>query len=455
MAIVAPNPCRAQPRRPGSPVAPRTILAHHDSAGAQCWCESDDPRASPCSCFCSCVSAFPASQWPQAPLHLDAGAARHGANTWLPPPAPARMTLRLQLQSGLEQPRTAADARTARWATCQPAAGRAMAYGAICRPARFLGRADPHRHALDGHVVRRRALLRPGIGRAAWPRISAEAAALDPGQPLVFRLADAVLDQAGFDGDIAHAPAEALAQGVTGELVAAADRGPATAAASLPTRRLVRGADRRCGTGAAGWRRDRDQHAGAAEHRRRHLREPGGRAAAVAAASPCSTPTPSLSRAPIRQALLEELKTYRGGTPHAALRGLSHLMTGRNLDGRTVGIAYIGGACAATRFSASLSEARSDVQFDALVAAHEIGHMCSAHRMTARLGRPARPRTANLYLMAPQLNGRPTFSPCSLEQIAPVVARAVLPGADRCGGRHHRGAHRIGAAPRVCPLMRR
>jgi hypothetical protein len=42
--------------------------------------------------------------------------------------------------------------------------------------------------------------------------------------------------------------------------------------------------------------------------------------------------------------LLEQLRDYRLGTPTQRSAGLSHLMTGRNLDGRTIGIAYI--ACA-------------------------------------------------------------------------------------------------------------
>jgi hypothetical protein len=45
-------------------------------------------------------------------------------------------------------------------------------------------------------------------------------------------------------------------------------------------------------------------------------------------------------------ALLDELKTYRVATAAQRSAGLSHLMTGRNLDGRTIGIAFIGGLSA-------------------------------------------------------------------------------------------------------------
>jgi hypothetical protein len=120
-------------------------------------------------------------------------------------------------------------------------------------------------------------------------------------------------------------------------------------------------------------------------------------------------------------ALLDELKNYRFGSPTQRSAGLSHLMTGRNLDGRTIGIAYISGLCS-NSFSASLSEARNSLQFDALVAAHEMGHVFGApHDSETGSACEATPAT---FLMAPQLNSNSNFSQCSLDQIAPVVTRA-------------------------------
>ena len=42
---------------------------------------------------------------------------------------------------------------------------------------------------------------------------------------------------------------------------------------------------------------------------------------------------------------LDELKTFRSGSPAQLALGITHLMTGRDLDGDTVGIAYIGSVC--------------------------------------------------------------------------------------------------------------
>ncbi len=118
--------------------------------------------------------------------------------------------------------------------------------------------------------------------------------------------------------------------------------------------------------------------------------------------------------------LLQQLRLYRTGSGTQQTAGLSHLMTGRNLDERTVGIAYIEGLCN-DRYGASLSEARSGVSFDALIAAHEIGHVFGAPHD----GEGACASTPQDRLMATQINGNTTFSACSLEQMAPVVARAA------------------------------
>jgi hypothetical protein len=120
--------------------------------------------------------------------------------------------------------------------------------------------------------------------------------------------------------------------------------------------------------------------------------------------------------------LLDQLKAYRGRSAVQQASGLTHLMTGRDLDAQTVGIAFIGSICSRS-FGASLSEARNSVGFDALIAAHEIGHTFGAPHdgdATAACG-----STSDItYLMAPRLNGSSTFSDCSLQEIAKVVATA-------------------------------
>jgi hypothetical protein len=96
-------------------------------------------------------------------------------------------------------------------------------------------------------------------------------------------------------------------------------------------------------------------------------------------------------------------------------------MTGRDLDGTTVGIAYIRGLCSA-EFGASLSQSTFSTTQSALIAAHEIGHNFGApHDGDAD---DACASTGNTFLMAPQLNGSDQFSSCSIQQITPVIAKA-------------------------------
>jgi hypothetical protein len=118
--------------------------------------------------------------------------------------------------------------------------------------------------------------------------------------------------------------------------------------------------------------------------------------------------------------LLSELQTYRSGSQAQRALGITHLMTGRNLDGTTVGIAYIRGLCD-SRFGASLSQSTFNTTQSALIAAHEIGHNFGAPHD----GEDACQSTPNnQFLMAPQLNGSDTFSTCSVSQINSVIASA-------------------------------
>ena len=118
--------------------------------------------------------------------------------------------------------------------------------------------------------------------------------------------------------------------------------------------------------------------------------------------------------------LLTELKTFRVGSPAQQALGITHLMTGRNLDGSTVGIAYISGLCSA-QFGASLSQGTFNTTQSALIAAHEIGHNFGAPHDGETGACESTPMT---FLMAPQLNGSNQFSACSISQITPVIAGA-------------------------------
>jgi hypothetical protein len=118
--------------------------------------------------------------------------------------------------------------------------------------------------------------------------------------------------------------------------------------------------------------------------------------------------------------LLTELRTWRGNTKAQLASGLSHLMTGRDLDGDTVGIAYIGSVCDGSNAS-SLSEGRRSTTQSALIAAHEIGHNFGAPHDGENGACQSTPQT---FLMAPRLNGSDQFSACSIAQIQPIVNTA-------------------------------
>lgn len=124
--------------------------------------------------------------------------------------------------------------------------------------------------------------------------------------------------------------------------------------------------------------------------------------------------------------LLGEVRTYRRNTPAQDSLGLTHLWTGRDLDGTTVGIAYNDVLCQRQGWGSGLSEGNNTAFFDSLVAAHEIGHNFGAPHDGMPGACEAEPQT---YIMAPMLNGSTTFSPCSksIMQASAAAAACVTP----------------------------
>ncbi len=121
------------------------------------------------------------------------------------------------------------------------------------------------------------------------------------------------------------------------------------------------------------------------------------------------------------QTLLNSLGQLRNSKPGMNSYAATHLFTGRDLDGDTLGIAYIGNVCS-TRYGASLSEIRNrGAWIDSLVAAHELGHQLGAvHDGTGSCaGTPAQS-----YLMGAQINGSSEFSQCSREAILATMQNA-------------------------------
>ena len=70
--------------------------------------------------------------------------------------------------------------------------------------------------------------------------------------------------------------------------------------------------------------------------------------------------------------LLQQLRSYRHSSAAQQVTGVSHLMTGRDLDGTVVGISYMTSGCTGDSAD-SLSEGAHSTLMSALIAAHELG----------------------------------------------------------------------------------
>lgn len=121
-----------------------------------------------------------------------------------------------------------------------------------------------------------------------------------------------------------------------------------------------------------------------------------------------------LSNATSPNALLHELAKLRKRSPELNAHGLTHLFTNRELDGTTIGIAYLDSLCA-TEHAVGLTESRN-AWLDSLVSAHEIGHNFGAdHDGDSQGSCPGAPSSG--YLMSPIVSGSDEFSQCSLNRM--------------------------------------
>jgi len=111
--------------------------------------------------------------------------------------------------------------------------------------------------------------------------------------------------------------------------------------------------------------------------------------------------------------LLRQFQTaLNGNNP-----GLSHLFTGRDIDGNVIGIAFLNGICSVN--GVGVTQAGGRGTFGALTAAHEFGHNFGAPHDNQ--GGSACASTPGTFLMNPSLNGSDQFSQCSLQQIDNVL----------------------------------
>lgn len=246
---------------------------------------------------------------------------------------------------------------------------------------------------------------------------SEQAALMDPGQPLVFRLRDAWWETPSLENDTLPAPqsqnGSGLVRGLKSgplalgygeaallEIAVVADAqlawqdGDAVEANLLARLNLIDGL----------FSSQLGVHITAASTTlfRRHAEEPFGRTTEA-------------------DDLLDEVAAWRARDSEQRAAGLTHLFTGRNLSGRTVGMAYINALCS-RRYSTSLSQATASTTFAALIAAHEIGHVFGAPH-DGEAG-SACATTPTDFLMAPRINGSQHFSQCSREQMAPRIEAA-------------------------------
>jgi len=100
---------------------------------------------------------------------------------------------------------------------------------------------------------------------------------------------------------------------------------------------------------------------------------------------------------------------------------LTHLWTGKNLDGSTVGNAIESALCQ-PMFGAALSQGGTNPAFEALIAAHEIGHNFGAPH-DGEAG-SACESTPGGFLMAPIIGNSSEFSACSIQQMQADIATA-------------------------------
>ncbi len=130
----------------------------------------------------------------------------------------------------------------------------------------------------------------------------------------------------------------------------------------------------------------------------------------------------ALSASSSADTLLNSLGQLRSSDPVMRTYAATHLFTGRDLDGDTLGIAYMSSICGA-RYGSSLSELRNrGAWIDSLVAAHELGHQLGAvHDGEGVCGGTA----AQSYLMGSQINGSSELSQCSRDSIFATLQYAA------------------------------
>lgn len=100
--------------------------------------------------------------------------------------------------------------------------------------------------------------------------------------------------------------------------------------------------------------------------------------------------------------------------------GLRHLFTGKDLNGSTVGIAYVGSLC----YTSSVGLTQRFGTLTPIILTHELGHNFGAPHDNQ--GGSACSSTPSGFIMNPSVSGGlDQFSACSIEQTAPFIEQAT------------------------------
>ena len=131
--------------------------------------------------------------------------------------------------------------------------------------------------------------------------------------------------------------------------------------------------------------------------------------------------------------LLEDIETKKNNAQIPFItnsNALTHLVTGRDFDGGTLGVAYLGSVCRADGFSTGTSSINFNggiisTALQAIVVAHELAHnLGSEHDGPA--GNVACP--VNTFIMSPGVGpGLTNFSSCSVEDIEATLSLLATP----------------------------
>ncbi len=118
--------------------------------------------------------------------------------------------------------------------------------------------------------------------------------------------------------------------------------------------------------------------------------------------------------------LLSEFRTVWNASHREVARDTAHLWTGKDLDGSTIGLAYIGVVCRAPDHAYGLSQYNASVPQRYVLTAHELGHNLGACHANSDCNPNA--GSAGVTIMNSIIGANFTFSEFSLGQIATHIA---------------------------------